>query len=135
MEEKMLIIRSISSDRELIFSPCEERDRYRVRIKSPEISASIEIFQFAVGESLATYFRHLASFRSPWSDPQEWRMWDPDLRISATCNSYGHVLFRIIFTADYMVYQSAESWEANIGLETTLGELDNIASNASTFFQ
>jgi hypothetical protein len=135
MEEKMLAIRSISSDRELIFSPCDERDRYRVEIKSSEISASIEIFQYKVGESLAAYFRHLASFRSPWSDPQEWRTWDPDLRISATCNNYGHVLFRIIFAADYMVNQIEEGWEANIGLETTLGELDNIASNASTFFQ
>ena len=131
----MLAVRSISSDRELIFSPCEEPDRYRVEIKSSEISASIEIFQHAVGESLAAYFRHLASFRAPWTDPQEWRTWDPDLRISATCNNHGHVLFRIIFAAGYIVYQSVESWEANIGLETTLGELDKIASNASTFFQ
>jgi len=131
----MLTIRSISSDRELIFSPCKERDCYRVEIKSSKISASIEISEYEVGASLTAYFRHLASFRSPWSDPQEWSTLYPDLRISATCNNRGHVLFRIIFAADYLADLDAESWEANIGLETTLGELDNIVSNASTFFQ
>ena len=130
----MLTIRSMSSDRELIFSPCDERDRYCVEIKSSEISVSVEIHQYKVGESLAAYFRHLASFRDPWSDPQEWITWTPNLRISTTCNKYGHVLFRIIFAANFMVYQIEEGWEANIGLATTLGELDNIANNATTFF-
>jgi len=61
----MLTICSISSDRELIFSPYEVRDRYRLEIKSSKISASIEISQYKVGASLTAHFRHLASFRSP----------------------------------------------------------------------
>ena len=135
----MLSIRSISSDRELIFSFDQERDRYRVEIKSFSISASIDISQHEIGESLADFFRHLASYKSPWPDPQEWRtcMYDPnpDLKISATCTNRGHVLFRIILAAGYYTVDlDAENWEANIGLETTLGELDNIARHARTFF-
>jgi hypothetical protein len=135
MDETTLCIRSISSNRELIFSSCDESDRYRVEIKSDEITASIEIFQYEVGASLASFFRHLASFRTPWQDPQVWHTYDPDLRISATCTKRGHVLFRIIFVTGYVTGQGAESWEANVGLETTLGELDNIARKASSLFQ
>ena len=134
----MLSIRSISSDRELIFSFDQKRDHYHVEIKSFSISASIDIPEHEVGKSLADFFCQLASHKYPWSVPREWRSctYDPpDLRISATCTNRGHVRFRIIlFAGYYHADLDAENWEASIGLETTLGELDNIARHARTFF-
>jgi hypothetical protein len=134
----MFSIHSLSSDRQLIFSPYRERDKlYIVEVKSVEISA-LTVFDHdpsnSGSDTLCDFFLELARAKVPWQGTREWlEDYRQRLEISASCTMRGHVIFWVKM-AD-RDSDSPEQWEVQFGLETALGDLDTIAQNALEFFK
>jgi hypothetical protein len=74
---------------------------------------------------------HLAQQERGWKDRIEWRSIESDLLLGFHSDSHGHVFLDI----EMRHCRGEEDWLVKATVQTELGQLPKIASDAATFFQ
>ena len=124
-------IKSTSSDREIFFSKYDGEDFF-VELRG-NVTATIKVYGYAPHTyDLAHWFAELGEQDTSWDEAKLWESLEGEFKISATCSSLGQVHFelslRILPGADEEAY-------LQVGLETELGQIENISNGASKFFE
>jgi hypothetical protein len=136
LREAGAVIFSIRSDSsELVFSEYLRHgsgdEWVRVDVKATSFQATRAVWLYRTNDGLNSFFQQLARFDGPWRDHQSWKSIEGELSMFATCDSTGHVTFRVILRDDPIM---SERWFLDATLITELGQLERIARDADAFF-
>ena len=123
-------IKSVRSDCELIFDDYDG-DHFTVRLVGSRLSAMLRVWGYTDCKPLVEMLSYLASLQSGWSIPAEWASIESDFALRLRCDSWGHVLVAVHLQR---ILGRSEDWELKAEIETELGQLPRIASNAARFF-
>lgn len=127
------VIKSNNSDRELVFSNFVTGDYIDVAIRGAELNAKISsVYLYTGASGLSRMFQDLGQQEKPWSNPEVFKSIEEDFYMDITCNSRGHVRFRIILQkVDHL---DPEGMYVSAGLTVDLGAMASIANDAQKFF-
>lgn len=126
----MLSIKSTHSDRELQFTKYDGED-FWAELKGG-ITASVKVYGYAPhSHDLASWFASLGEKTRPWSDDLAWESLEGEFKIKASSDAKGHVYFHVSLRDLPGAYEEAF---IQVGLESELGQLNKIASEAKDFF-
>ena len=123
-------IKSVRSDSELVFDDYDG-DHFTVQLVGSELSASLRVWGYTDCQPLVEMLAYLASLRADWSSPAEWSSIESEFAMKIRCDSWGHVLVAVHMQR---VRGGPEDWKLDAEIETELGQLPKIASNAAQFF-
>jgi hypothetical protein len=128
------VIKSLISDRKLVFSDSDPYDDYfRVELRG-SVSAGVTVYAHIYARD-AKYFREvfqeLGQLDKPWGGHETWVSIESDFSLSISCDKLGHVCFEV-----KMQLEQAQPEEAYISanLMTDLSAMPSIAEEAQKFF-
>ena len=104
-------------------------DTFQVTLDAAGLRAVSDVRHLA-GDLLAQFFMELASSRSGWSGDLIWASLEKDLRISASIDEHGHVLFTVELDG-----RTPAKWTSEVVLITDLDDLDALSRNMDSFIE
>ncbi|MEW5249325.1 DUF6228 family protein [Microbulbifer sp. 2201CG32-9] len=126
----MLRIKSTRSGRELAFTKYDG-ENFSIELKGG-ISATIRVYGYAPhSHDLSHWFSELGKQIHPWDGELVWESLEGEFKIKAICDFQGHVYFQVSLRPPPGTFE--ESF-ISVGLQSELGQLGNIASEARRFF-
>ena len=130
MSSTSFSLRSINSDRELVFSECGP-DYFTIELRGFHVRSVKRVYIYPGARDFAGYFSSLAAHRYPWKGVEAWESPEGDFKLGATCSTVGHVSFLIEIREKF---GGPEEWELSAVLATELGQLPAIAKEADALF-
>ena len=120
----MINIRSCSSNRELKIS-CASNSYLLVELASFPVSAKVEVWaETGDAAGLQAFLTDLGKQENPWSGMREWQSIEGDLKLSATCNALGNVVFAVEL---HGLQVASEEWAVTAGIDYELGQLKRLS--------
>ncbi|MGD9126346.1 MAG: DUF6228 family protein [Planctomycetia bacterium] len=125
-------IKSSRSDKELVFTNHED-DYVTVNLHGSEMSATQRVWCYAdwCYQNLVNFLSHLSKQHHGWDSTLTWSSIESDFVLGFRCDSCGHVFVEIEMEQRF----GAEEWQFKAEIQTELGQLPSIATNAARFFQ
>lgn len=123
-------IKSSSSNEQFVFS---ERDGefFQFEVVGEAIRASRKVSTYTDEFGVAKLFSKVDELGTPWHGVESWESLEGEFVINITCDSSGHVTIQIKLT---QWNGGNEDWHITVHLNTELGQLTKIASEARAFF-
>lgn len=126
----MFSIKSTHSDREVVFTKYDGED-FWVELKGG-IETSVKVYGYAPhADDFHQWLELLGEQSQPWPKELVWESLEGEFQIRASSDSLGHVHFQVSLRD---LRGSYEESFIQVGLETELGQLGKIASQARMFF-
>ena len=120
----MINIRSCSSNRELKIS-CASNSYLLVELAGFPVSAKVEVWaETGDAAGLQAFLTDLGKQENPWSGMREWQSIEGDLKLSATCNALGNVVFAVELRG---LQGASEEWAVTAGIDYELGQLKRLS--------
>ena len=130
IENLTFTIKSTATDKELRLSGPGEYE-FTVELQGTEIYAIQRIYCPLGSSEFTQFFARLASYERPWSATEHCASLEGDFSLSARCSAVGIVTFSISILRQF---GGPEEWKLTCDLDTELGQLPRIASQARNFF-
>lgn len=125
-----LTLKSCTSDAELSFYSDAGGYDLTVAFRSPDLSVTREIYTSPEFPGPLSLFAALAAETRPWVGSHEWESLEGELKLRVTCDSVGHVLFKI----EIGKQSGPAPWAVNTRLLMELGQLPAVGRAAEAFF-
>lgn len=130
MKEYAFSIKSSCSDREFRFLSIEG-EYFTVELTSKAIAAQRRVWAYTDGNLLVKMFESMASSRNGWQGQVGWSSIEGELALACTCDKLGHVYIDLDLKDEA---NGGERWSVSSRIQTELGQLLRIASDARRFF-
>lgn len=122
----MITIRSTSSNRVLEIGALTG-SFFPVSLSGHSASSHIQLWTETDAPELASFFQSLGQHKTPWKGTLAWASLEGDLSLFVTCTALGSVTFQVKLRG---LPGASEEWSVQAGIETGLGELERLASEA-----
>lgn len=131
-----LEIRSSTSDSRIVFSGEAPRGlsgydgcTFEVALEGRPVWASVAVYDIQP-QGWSELFASLARDWRGWAGERSHESLEGHLRLSATCDSLGHVSLRVVLRGDFV----GSNWRAEDTLSLEAGQLERIAKEVGQFF-
>lgn len=105
-------------------------ESYRVRVIEAGLSAVTHVENSPYGQDPSVFFKELADSWRGWAGEKQWRAMEDELRLSATCDSLGHIRLRIELSPDAF----PRNWSVLSYVHFEAGQLDSLHHRVARFF-
>lgn len=122
-------VKSTESNARLIFSRRVGED-FLVEFQSEQLTVAQPVCGYTDPYGVLRLFQEAAAHLKPWQGQISYRSLEQEFALSASCSSLGHVLLN----ATFLRVGCKEEWSATASVQTEMGQLSQIASNAKRFF-
>jgi uncharacterized protein DUF6228 len=130
MNEITFSIKSSCSDREFRFLSIEG-EYFTVEFTSKAVAAKRRVWAYTDGNLLVKMFESMASAINGWQGQVEWSSIEGERTLTCLCDKLGHVHVDVDLKDDA---NGGERWSVSSRIQSELGQLPRIASDARRFF-
>ena len=124
-----LAIKSTKGGRTLSFNN-RKGDHFDAEISGDSISAKKKVWGHTDTRLLIDLFESLAKDWKGWEGERQWASIEGDLRLTATCDRWGHIQIEVYFHNN----DPDDDWALSAPIFVDAGSLDLLAKEAKGFF-
>ena len=123
-------ITSSTSNEQFIFSE-RNGEFFDFEVVGEDLRAVIKVSTYTDDLGIFNLFQKVGGYTRPWDGEESWESLEGEFVITLTCNSTGTVIIQVKLT---QWNSGSEDWHLTAHLNTELGLLQQVANEASAFF-